>query len=502
MLSRLDGAWAFPLAAVALWESPALAQTPPPSGSASAEAAPAPPASSAPPAPLRTESAPTAPSPRPVTPFAPTLGLTPPPAPGDDSAPVPFGFADFTWLNGANRQREAILDSPLFTGTAILDANYVYDFNQPVDHTISGSTVTVRSNELQILVASVGGDFHYQNVHATLTTQLGLYTTIITRNDPSTGRGQFDLGTAMRYIREANAGYHWDVWSGINLDVGIFMSYIGLFSYLNFENWAYQPSYVSDNTPFFFDGLRLQAYTSDKAKAELWLINGWQSYGMFNETPGLGFQLQWRPNGAVSAVSNGYAGFETQDNPGRLRVHSDSSFLLKYYDDPGSIFDKGAFSVTLDAGCEQNGGVTCVGGTAAAPNQSFLGFMFYNRFWFMNDIFGLTIGGGAITNPGRYLVLLPPIQGATAITGTPYFPETPGTEYKAWDGTVTFDYMPNQFWTYRLEYNHRAADVPYFSGHGGVTSPDGWSNAPVPPGWRPDLVKSEDRINAAFLFRL
>jgi hypothetical protein len=445
---------------------------------------------------------PLATSPQAVTPFAPTLGQIPAPVPVDLTAPVPYGFADFTWLNGANRQREAVLDSPLFTGTAILDANYVYDFNQPIDHTISGSTVTVRSNELQILVASVGGDFHYQNVHATLTTQLGLYTTIITRNDPSTGRGQFDLGTAMRYIREANAGYHWDVWSGINLDVGIFMSYIGLFSYLNFENWAYQPSYVSDNTPFFFDGIRLQAYPSDKFKAELWLINGWQSYGMFNETPGLGFQLQWRPNGSVAAVSNGYAGFETQDDPGRLRVHSDSSLLIKYYDDPRGAFDKAAFSLTADVGCEQGDGVSCIGGGTAAPNQSFLGFMLYNRFWFTNDIFGLTIGGGAITNPGRYLVLLPPIQGATAITGTPYFPETPGTQYKAWDGTVTFDYMPNQFWTYRLEFNHRAADVPYFSGHGGVTSPDGWSNSPVPPGWKPDLVKSEDRINAAFLFRL
>ena len=30
------------------------------------------------------------------------------------------------------------------------------------------------------------------------------------------------------------------------------MSYIGLFSYYNFDNWTYQPSYVSSNTPWFF----------------------------------------------------------------------------------------------------------------------------------------------------------------------------------------------------------------------------------------------------------
>ncbi len=39
-------------------------------------------------------------------------------------------------------------------------------------------------------------------------------------------------------------------------------------------------------------------------------------------------------------------------------------------------------------------------------------------------------GGGAITNPGRYLVLLPPIKGATAFSGSPYFTETPATRSK------------------------------------------------------------------------
>ena len=39
-------------------------------------------------------------------------------------------------------------------------------------------------------------------------------------------------------------------------------------------------------------------------------------------------------------------------------------------------------------------------------------------------------------------MLLPPINGATAITGTPYFTENPGDPFKAWDASVTFDYMP------------------------------------------------------------
>jgi len=52
------------------------------------------------------------------------------------------------------------------------------------------------------------------------------------------------------------------------------MSYIGLCSYYNYENWVYQMSYVSANTPWFFEGLRLQTFPSDRLKIEYWLVNG------------------------------------------------------------------------------------------------------------------------------------------------------------------------------------------------------------------------------------
>jgi hypothetical protein len=100
-------------------------------------------------------------------------------------------------------------------------------------------------------------------------------------------------------------------------------------------------------------------------------------------------------------------------------------------------------------------------------------------------------------------VLLPPINGATAFSGTPYFTASPGDPYTAWDASVTLDYMPSQFVTFRLEGNHRAANVPYFSGEGGVTPPGG-NVAPLGsfvPGWTPDLRKRENRVTAALLVK-
>src|SRR5262249_45927906 len=151
----------------------------------------------------------------------------------------------------------------------------------------------------------------------------------------------------------------------------------------------------------------------------------------------------------------------------------DDSIQVKYYDAPDKMIDKSAFTFTFDAGCEYGGGVSCHGGNVDSPSQNFLGFMVYNRIWLHQDLFGITVGGGAIRNPGRYLVLLPPINGATAFSGTPYFTENPGDKYNAWDASLTFDYMPTQFTTFRWEYNHRSANVPYFAGEGGVTPPGG-----------------------------
>jgi len=416
----------------------------------------------------------------------------------------PFAFADFTWLSGNPRTKEAPLDSKVFTGEFRADTNFTYSFNKPQDDTISGSSEIFRSGEFQLTQLGIGGDFHYDNVQGRLMTQFGMYSTTTPRNDASPGRGQWQLDNSYRYISEAYGGYHFDKISGINVQAGIFMSYIGLWSYYNFDNWTYQPSYVSSNTPWFFNGMRVQIFPNDKLKIEPWLINGWQSYGKFNHAPGIGGQVLWRPNGSISVLGNNYWGTDTLGNPDRKRIHTDDSIQVKYYDNPDERLSMAAFTFTFDAGCEYGGGVSCHGGTAAAPSQFFLGFMAYNRLWFNNNLFALTVGGGAINNPGRYLVLLPPINGATAFSGTPYFTASPGDPFKAWDAQLTFDFMPSQFVTFRSEFNHRHANVPYFSGEGGVTPPGGNTGAPgsFVPGFAPDLRKSENRVTFALLVKL
>lgn len=439
-------------------------------------------------------------------------------APAKPAKAEPFAFADWTWLNGNSRVKEPPFDTKFFTPEVQADVDYIVDFNHPKDDTIGGSSEVFRAYEVQLTQLGVGGDFHYDNVRGRLMTQFGMYSTTTPRNDASPARGQWNLSDAYRYVSEAYGGYHFNVLHGINVDAGIFMSYIGLFSYYNADNWAYQPSYVSSNTPWFFNGVRVQIFPSEHLKIEPWFINGWQSYGRFNNRPGIGGQILWRPNGKFEVLGNQYMlGADTLGVAGRIRYHTDDSIEYKYYENPSSFISKAAFSLTGDMGCEHGGdpvagtavscdtnGVRVVGGKSyIAPKQDFLGFMVYNRLWFHRDLYGFTLGGGKINNPGRYLVLLPPINGATAASGTPYFTQNPGDPYKAWDASATFDFMPSQYITFRWEFDHRAASVPYFSGRGGITPPGGNTGPPgsVVSGFTPDLVRDENRLNLAILVK-
>ena len=467
----------------------------------------------APPA-IATQAAPSvSPNPSPVTspPAAaqtlPPVALTAVPASSDSSTAsaakeskiAPFSDWDWTWLNGNPRTKTPAFDSKFFTPEIRADVNYTYDFNKPRDNTIGGSSELFRSNEIQLEQLGVGGDFHYDNVRARFMTQYGMYSATTPRNDPSPAKGQWDLDTAYRYVSEAYGGYHFNVLDGINVDAGIFLSYIGLFSYYNFDNWAYQPSYVSSNTPWFFNGLRVQIFPNPHLKIEPWIINGWQSYGSANSRKGLGGQIKWTPYPWMNVISNNYGlGHDDLYLPNRARIHTDDSIEIKYYDHPERTLDKMAFSFTGDLGCEfgpsatssagiYEQGVSCFHNTKDAksvggdhfkaginPKQSFIGYMLYNRMWFKKDLFGLTLGGGQINNPGRYLVLIPPINGETAPSAainSPYFTGNPSDPFKAWDSSITLDYMPSQYITFRAEYDYRHANVPYWTGAGGITPP-------------------------------
>lgn len=426
----------------------------------------------------------------------------------------PFEGIDQTWQNGSDRRDSSVFkDVKYFTPSILIDLNYNYSFNNPIDNTVVGSTALARHNEMQLSALHFGGDFSYKGARGRFMTQFGTRSTVVPRNDYSPYRGQYNLSNVYRYISEAYAGYHFNKWYGINVDFGLFMSYIGLNSFYQAENWEYQASFTSDNTPWFFNGMRIQIHPTKTLKIEPWIINGWQSYGKFNSMPGVGANITWMPNSNVKLLTNDYYGKDAAMIPGRIRFHSDNSLLVRYYNRPESKgISKMAFSLTADVGFEKGGGVNGFkrGDSAQGPAQYFMSGMIYNRIWFAQNKFAWTVGGGVMRNPGRYLVLYPTGQASplpnpntpTQTEGAYPFSANPGDQFEGWDVSTNIDWMPNQSVTFRLEWVHRQASVPYFAGRGGVTSPTGYATTALPPDWRPDLVRSENKVIFAVLFRM
>ncbi len=373
---------------------------------------------------------------------------------------MPFGWGDFTWMNGTSRQKDFPLTINKYLALDVyLDTYYAFSLNHPYDDTLTGSATLGRHNELQINLASIGMTWSYRHVLGRVAIQYGTMLNIVQDLDGSVNRGR-GLSTAnLRYIREATLGYHWDRLAGVNLEAGIFLSYVGMESYLLAENWLYTRSLACDATPFYFQGVRAQIHPTSKVKVELWLMNGWQSYGKWNFAPAGGLQVRWSPWEWIAMVANFYVGADTKGQPGRVRFHHDDSLNLRLHQRPSSHgLSKLALSINNHGGFEN-------GGTSPGLHDAYVGATALSlRAWLDRDLVALTVRGEYFTNPSRYLAQFPPPSLATA----------PGNDLQVWAVTGNIDIMPTDFFSLRAEVSWRHASVPYFAGPDGTTSPDGY----------------------------
>ncbi len=420
----------------------------------------------------------------------------------EDTARVPFGGMDLSWINGLNRQTNYPLQlmdkrtgETILSGVAFVDGYYNYDFNNPIDNTHTISSSIGRTNEFALNQASLGIESNYRNAIGRLWLQYGQMASIVQDLDGTVAHGRNTSINNMKYIREAAAGYHFNKWYGINAEVGIFMSYIGLESYVLNENWCYQRSMPCDFTPFYFTGARIQAFPSKRVKTELWILNGWQTYNSYNNgAPGLGSSTYWRPNDNLQLAANFYLlGHDTRNAPGLMRFHHDHSVVARYYNrKEAKGVSQAAFSINDHYGFQSGKGVR--------PSQQYmLGTSLANRVWFHRNKLALTLRGDYVTNPGLYLAFSP--SPVTSNSYTTAIANVPKQKLDIYQATATFDIMPSDHFTLRFEYGHRHANVPYFASRGGTTSPDGWVDTPVNT-WQPDLVKDEGRLTVAVTFRL
>lgn len=431
---------------------------------------------------------------------------------------TPFDGMDLTWINGQNRQKDFPLTfkkegETVITGIAYLDTYYNFNLANPIDNTQTISSTIGRHNEITLNLASIGLESNYKNIIGRVWLQFGQMGSIVQDLDGSVYRGRNNNINNLKYFREGAAGYHFNKWYGLNVEMGIFMSYIGLESYTTQENWNYQRSMVCELTPFYFSGIRLQMYPTKKLKNEIWIINGWQTYNSYSKSPGIGSSTYWRPNENIQFVLNFYLGRDTQkpDTLGkqsnRIRFHHDNSIVGRYFKSHESKgISQAAVSVNTHYGFQSDKAANDI---VNASENFMVGASIANRTWINKDKLALTLRADYMTNESL----------VNGVNSSPYLAFTPAVKgdklnnydmaiannekLKLFQFTGTFDVMPNDYITFRFEYSYRKSSIPYFTGAGGTTSASGWTNGPVPVlPWAADLQKTENRVTLAVNFRL
>jgi hypothetical protein len=367
-----------------------------------------------------------------------------------------------------------------------VDAYYGWQFWEPIDHTVFPSTTAPRHNEIGFNLATVGVEMNLDGPIGRIYLQYGSNVETDAGQDATVNRGFFLTDKAFQFIQQAAGGWHFHWLHGVNIEMGIFPSYVALESYLPQENWNYTHALLSDSTPYYFFGIRNQNYITRRLKLELWLVNGWQTFGQWHEGRAGGFLANWRPREWISLTTAAYFGQEAQGDPGSLRVYSDNYAQIRYYKAQASRGIRyAAVCLVADAGYERR--TTPVW----FPSGPVAGASLTHRVQWTDQL-GTTLRADVYYDATQSLIPKLPIQ-------SPYVLPTEGQngvppqEFVGGGLTLTQDFLPSPWLLTRLEYAHREANVPYFSGPGGITGPGGVPAAD-PSTFRPDLRKHDDRV--------
>ncbi len=412
------------------------------------------------------------------------------PAP-DDVAEAPFAFADFGWMNGQNDQPESLLKLGPVTGSLYVDTYFLWAFAQPVDHTAFPSSVAPRFNEAGLNLASIGVTLPANAIDTSsggpigqLALQYGSSAETTAGSDSTFGRGYFLSQSGFQAIRAASAGWHFHFLHGLELEAGVLSSYIGAESYLTQENWHYFHSFLADATPFYMAGAVARLYPTPHVDVEAWMVDGWQTFGQWHEAGAGGYAVTWRPTGRLSLTHDAYLGQDVPDDDQSLRWFTDNSAQVEYFAASHGFVRSLAVCAIADLGYEH---------LTVRPGGWRGGVALSHRIGFVGNVF-LAVRGDAYLDEGQ--VLVPSLPSGYAR------PDTTST-FRGGGVTATLDYRPSPWLLVRLEYMHREANVPLFSGPGGITGPGGKPVSADNPGpFTPDLAKHDDRAIFAVTLRL
>jgi hypothetical protein len=159
-------------------------------------------------------------------------------------------------------------------------------------------------------------------------------------------------------------------------------------------------------------------------------------------------------------------------------VYSDNNLQIRYLKPTSGVLRSAAISLVGDIGYEHRGNSAsgAMGGVALSHR------------WEWSERWKSTLRVDFLFDETQAISPRFPVGAAYPWLGT--------NPIRAGGATATIDFWPSPWLLTRLEYAHRRANQPLFTGHGGITGPGGRlpQSSESAATFTPDLRRSEDRI--------
>lgn len=224
---------------------------------------------------------------------------------------------------------------PKITFGVFFDTYYAFDLQRPATRDRAYTTQPARHNEFNINLAFVETKISDERVRGRLAQQTG---TSVNLNYAAEANNR----ELAQLIQEGVVGYH--LANNLWIDVGIYLSHIGLESWISRDNWTYTRSLCSDFSPYYQTGVKATLQASPQFALQLHILNGWQNIAETNNGKAVGLQAAFAPSKNISLTYNNFIGNEQSDSlAARTRFFND--VVLKFSLSPSfqiaGMFDLG-----------------------------------------------------------------------------------------------------------------------------------------------------------------
>ncbi len=223
---------------------------------------------------------------------------------------------------------------------AFLDTYYAMDFNRPKDHEREYTTQPTRSEEFNINLAHVEATLNTEKTRGRLALQYGNSVTKNYSGEPTQGKtsGADDAQIFQEaYVGKKLGDKTW-------LDAGIFFGSIGIESWISRDNMTYTRSLISEYTPYYATGVRVDHQLDEKQSFQVQLLNGWQNISENNNGKALALQYKNKFTEKFTLAYNNFFGDEEVVGT-KPRFRSYHNFVFDY-----SISDKYRLLAGVDFG--------------------------------------------------------------------------------------------------------------------------------------------------------